>query len=398
MIGITYVAEVAWTTKLTGVWTVGTSKVGGTDVVSGSFGDYTYNDLSADLEQATISRGRVDDLSAMGMGALKLVLRDLTGKYNPKNTAGPLYGLLTPYRPIRLRALYAGTYYPLYWGFIETIEHDPDPNVRQSYITAVDLLDRLAACCPIIASTGAITTGAAIGLILDARGWTQPSMRLLDAGHGIPDFSADGTKTGLQLISDLLLADQGTFYIRGDGVARYMSVSTRYARQSAVASLTGAMVSGARPGTTIRRVLNSQTVTRIGGAAQTVTDAPSVAAYDVRQGSAITSPYLLSDSVANNLAAWLVLTRKDPRPPVRQLQLLNKDAANAVQVLAREVGDYVTAVVDRAGNTVSGWIEQVNHSIAPGPIHSVSYVIGEKTSTMFTVGQSVVGGGDRIGY
>ena len=89
---------------------------------------------------------------------------------------------------------------------------------------------------PIIAATGPTTTGAAIGIILDSVGWTEPGMRSLDVGDAIPDFSADGTKTALELIEELLVAERGILFVNGSGVVVYRSRNAR-ASQASLATI-----------------------------------------------------------------------------------------------------------------------------------------------------------------
>lgn len=393
----TIAVEVAWSTRLTGVITVGTYQVGNTDVVGGTWGQNAFDDISTDVYSIPlIERGRTEPFGPMSMGRAQIVLNDSTAKYNPENSASSLYGYLLPFRPVRIRETYGGVTYGLFNGFIEEIRHDPD--ARKSYINCVDFFERLAGTKPTIASMGATNVGAAIGAVLDARGWTAAEWRSLDDGHSIPDFSASADKDGTELITDVLAADLGTFFVDGDGLTTYHSLSRRYKRQAVVATWDGTMITAAQPATTVRRIVNKQTVTRSGGAAQSYTDTDSERQYDTREGAAITSAYLNTDAQALDCAEWIVLTRKDPRPPAREVSMIAADETRLLQILAREVGDYVTATVDREGTTLSGWIEGLRIVIEPGLIHRASYTLGKKTVNMWTVGQSQVGSADLVGY
>lgn len=396
MIAGTPWVKVAWSGQLTGVITVGSYVVGSTDVVGGTFGYNVFDDISSDVYSVTIRRGRTSDRGAMTMGTADLVLLDETGKYNPKNAASTLYDYLKPRRPLKITETYSGTEYGLHYGFTDDIRHDPV--AKKSYIKTVDLFDRLARHKPTIAATGATNVGAAIGLVLDARGWTVPGMRALDTGHAIPNFEADASKAGSQYITDLLAADLGTFFVDGDGITTYHSLSRRYARGSVVAAWTAAMVGGAQPGTSGRRIVNYQSVTRTGGVEQIAQDTDSQHEYDIGEGSAVSSGYLSSDAQALDCGKWLVTVGKDPLNPTNQLVMVNADEDRLLQILGRDIGDYVSAVVDNDGNTVSGWIDGLEIQLGPGDHHRATYYLTEKTVNMITVGSYVVGSADVVGY
>jgi hypothetical protein len=389
--------QISWTAALTGVFRSDISLTDGTDVTVGTFGSYDYDDITADLHQVvTIERGRTSDGSAMTMGRAEFVLTDPTGKYNPENPSSALAGYLLPMRPIRYTETLSGTEYGQFWGFIEEITHDPA--AKKSAIKAVDFFERLTTK-PVIASTGPTTVGTAIGLVLDAREWTDATMRSLATGHNIADFSADGTKTGLQLISELLQIDLGAFFVPGSGVVTHQDLASRYKRQDPVATLTDALIGGGKPSTSFRGVMNKITVTAGAGTPQTASDADSIKAYDEREGSTIASDLLLDDAEAAALASWLVIAGKDPQPPVKEVTITSRDAANLALILSLEVGDFVEAVIDHAGNTVQGWIDHLRKSTSPGgAIYSATYTIRKKTLTAFTTDESLTDGTDVTIY
>lgn len=287
-----------------------------------------------------------------------------------------------------------------YFGFTENIEHDPTPGVKETVIECVDLFEFLTAATPTIGSTGATTTGAAIGLILNAIDWTDPALRDLDTGGAIPDFSADGSKSALALIEELLTTDIGVFFIDGSGVATYRDRRSRFAAGYSLAAFTDTLIGTARPGTSLRRIINRQVVTRTGGTPQEAVDAPSRRAYGYRDGSAITSENLLSDTQAGNLAAFLVLLQKDPLPPTRGLRVQNISDAATVQQLTRGLNDRVTISETEGGTETEGTIEGVKLQIEQGyRVVNAEFVISKRAfPDFFTIGTSTLGGNHIIGY
>lgn len=106
-----YKAEIAWEQNPGGIFVLGTSLLGGADLLAASVFSETFtgehDDVTADLsnEGIDIIRGRTDDLALMAAGAATLRLQDAEGKYNRKNASSPLFGLLNPLRAVRISAV-----------------------------------------------------------------------------------------------------------------------------------------------------------------------------------------------------------------------------------------------------------------------------------------------------
>lgn len=79
----------------------------------------TWVDITKWVTQGRISRGRAHELSRFDAGTMALTLDNRDGRFSPFNTGSPYSPHVTPFRPIRARATYAGVTYDLYRGFIE---------------------------------------------------------------------------------------------------------------------------------------------------------------------------------------------------------------------------------------------------------------------------------------
>lgn len=395
----TYAFEVAWSDRLTGVFRIGTSTIGGSDVIAGGFGANTFDDITTDVKDITIKRGRNDGLGRMQQGRCTIRLNDSTGKYNPENSSSELYGKLEAMRPVRLRATYDGTVYTRLFGYVSEIWHDPDKAVKESVIEAVDFFEWLQHFKPTIDTQTNATISTIIGLILDAVGLTSAKMRNLEAGGSvIPSWSADGSRSALALIEDLLLTDQGLFFLAGDGRVTYITRATLWrAGVSAATTFTTAQVGSLRTGVSVSQIINSQSVTRAGGSTQTASDAASQRKFGYREGPAIEFAYGASDTEMHSLAGFIVALNKQHRPPARQVKLSNKDATDLVQILTREIGDYVTVNETAGGTNFSGHIQAIEERIV-GKTHSVAYSVQKKPLTFFTIGTSTIGSNHIIGY
>jgi hypothetical protein len=401
----TYAGEVAWSSARTGVITVGTSTVGGPDQIGGLFSHYTWVPITPVVTDCTITRGRSEQDGAMSAGTMTLTLTDPDGDYNPENPASPLAPNVVPLRPIRFRATHLAAPYGLFFGWITRIEHDPSPTSQSTRIEAIDFFWWLDAFKPVI-SLPETTVGAAIRALVNACGLSDPAYLALDTGHAIPFLVADGSKSALALIQDLLAVDMGVFFVDGSGVVTYHDTARRYGPAAVDDTLTGAMIGGARPSTDVRQVRNGFTVTRLdargqpAGPPQSAYDAESrdAARYGPRDGDPIQSPYLMSDTQAGSLARFKVLLHKDPVSPVRQVKLSNASDVLIAKQLARDLGDRVALTEPRGGTSTTGFIEGVQHRIwGAGKFHEVTYTITKRRFDFAVVGTAVVGDA-IIGY
>lgn len=361
----------------------------------------TWTDITSDVKVADISRGRPSDLSTMAQGVCSLRLADATGKYNPQNAGSSLAGSLVPMKPLRVKAAFAGTTYPLFTGFISRIEYDPALSVQETVIEAVDLFEFLNIGNPVVTTQTNQTVAALIGKMLDALGWTSTvqARNFQGTGDTIPSWSADGTKTALSLIQALLTTDLGVFFIDGQGRPTYIPRSVLYASGASLATFDGSQVTGLKGTVDVKNIINQQTVTRTGGTPQTASDATSDDDYGTRTGNAISSANLASDTQANALATFLVADNKQPRPPARAVNLVNQDDATLTQQLSRELFDVVTVTVTRGGTSLTGPIQSLAHTISDGGmLHTTSYAVEANVLNIFTLGVSLLDGPDVLGY
>src|SRR3990167_7986748 len=220
-----YRAYIGWAGRDAGVFRVGVSTVApavdtlGYDRIGYSFTP-SYTGLYDEITQEeiymatdfTITRGRESPFSNMVAGTCVVNLSDKwPGRYNPKNTASPLTGLIRPMRPCKVQGSWDDgvTWEDLFHGWLEEGSSDPEMGNNKATFSFKDLfiwLDQNPGEM-VIATTGPIYVGEVIGLILDLIGWTNPVMRSLANGTLLNDFSADGTKSGLELIGEILQID-----------------------------------------------------------------------------------------------------------------------------------------------------------------------------------------------
>lgn len=362
-------AYVEWGETATGILSIaeddadtaaGTIAVNDADVAAGviSAGDWPatfggpYDDVSSRLRRVTVTRGRNDRLDEILGGSGTIDLRDPTGIFNPSNPSSPLAGEIEErLHPAIVTWVYLGVELPWFAGWVRHVGWEPQGRKGIAQLELVDLFYWLERAWPTIAATGPTTTGAAIGLILDAIVWTEPGRRSLDEGDAIPDFSADGSKTALTLIGELLEAELGVFYISAAGVATYESRHARATRPTSatisdrMTRLVGAVdFDAVRNRVTVERSQNGYVAEAL--------DAGSRAPGQIGPADLppLVTPYLETDSQADGLAEYLLSLVLDPKPPLRELALDNRDADLLEQIVTRELIDRV-AIQEGAGGT-----------------------------------------------
>ena len=78
-----------------------------------------WTDITTDVQSITFNRGRFYELDRMDTGTCSLQINNSTGNYNSHNTASPYYPNIKPRVPIRIQALYNGTIYPRWQGYVD---------------------------------------------------------------------------------------------------------------------------------------------------------------------------------------------------------------------------------------------------------------------------------------
>ena len=232
--------------------------------------------------------------------------------------------------------------------------------------------------------TATTTTGARIGQLLDAIDFTDPTLRRggikndgtrnttgLDVGDTVTVSPADGSKSALAMIQELLVAERGVFYIAGDGSATYEERDSRAHRTTSSATVTNAAISS-DPGFQLDKLINRQTVSRLDpatgnatGRPQTASEEISIGLFGVSSGSEISTQFLSGDAQAFSLASYIVGLRSDFETPV-VVELDAGDPTSLTQQLVRELQDRVTVNDTVIGTTGDYIIEAVEHEISEG--------------------------------
>jgi len=274
-------------------------------------------DVSAQTLNISTRRGRnlLQDNYESGSATIRVV--DPDGDWNPQNTSSPYYGLLQPLRKIQASAIFAGNTYGLFGGYITEYRYTYPTGQETGYVTFV-VYDafRLMYNSNVTTVTGGTagqTTAQRVQSILTMIAW-PPAFTSIGTGATTVQADPGTQRTVLEAIQTCEFTEQGAFYIDENGVATFKGRQFVYDAQAAsptVFNQTGGIsYAGITFALDDKTIVNKATVTRIGGTAQTYSDATSIAQYFTRSITA-TDMLMQTDPVALSLATAYVDSRKE---------------------------------------------------------------------------------------
>jgi hypothetical protein len=274
-------------------------------------------DLSPQTRKITIKRGRNIMRDTYEAGSCTVRVIDQDGSFNPQNPASPYFGYLTPLRKIRVAATTATTQSFLFSGYVTDYKYTYPQGQELGYvdISCSDAfrLFAMANVTTVASATAGQTTGTRIDKILDQVDFPS-SMRIVDAGSTTVQADPATTRTSLQAIQVAEFTEQGAFYVRADGEVEFKD------RSDVVGSLapapiqfnqtTGIPYSDLRFAFDDKLIINSATMTRVGGTTVSSSDATSIAKY-FPHGMNVENLIAQTDAQVTDIAQIYVATRKE---------------------------------------------------------------------------------------
>ncbi len=133
------------------------------------------DNITADVQSISLRRGKETEQGNAPASTLDIEIKPgIVAKYSPANVAGPLFGLLLPWRITRVRIYAGGVWYDFFLGFISRISLKPHLGRQRVYLYCTDGLDLLAR--QIITQNYddrvQMSDGEAVGNLLDVAGWS----------------------------------------------------------------------------------------------------------------------------------------------------------------------------------------------------------------------------------
>lgn len=360
-----------------------------------SSGTSNIVDVSSQVLKIQIAGGYnlFQDQFEPNMGYVRIY--DPTGAWNPQNTASPYYGFLQVNKKIRVAAIYGGTTYNQFSGYINAYNYSFPTDMSFGYVDLMVCdsfrLFNLANITTVTGATAGQTTGQRINTILDNVNYPT-ALRQIDTGDYTVAADPATTRTVLSALKNVEATEQGALYSDGDGNLVFKS-RTNVIKTGGSAPITyfsndGTAITyaGVKFAHDDKLIVNQATMTRVGGTAQTYTDSASMTQYFPHSVN-LTNLVAQTDAQCLDIARVYVQTRKDT---TIRIDALSQDLTTpnyASGITAALTLDYFSTVniknVQSNGSTITKTLQIMgsNYTITPN-----SYDI------TFTTSESIVDG------
>jgi len=290
---------------------LGTSRLGDSPVV------LPVVDLTPDVYQIAIRRGRNIQRDTYEAGTAVVRVLDPLSYFNPQNTASPYYGYLSPLRKLRISATVGTTQEFLFSGYITDYKYTYPQGQETGYVdlSATDgfRLFQMANVTTVTDATAGQDTGTRINKILDQVSFPT-SMRTVATGLNTCVADPATSRTSLAAIQNAEFSETGAFYCDGSGTAVFKN------RTQVMSSLAADPIafnqSGGIPYKNLKfsfddkLIINTATFTRVGGTAQTASNTASINKYfphGIIQDNLVAE----TDAIVANIAKEYVATRQE---------------------------------------------------------------------------------------
>ena len=300
-------------------FTIGDAKYGllGTGTLASTTTPEPTVDLTPDVRQISIRRGRNVMRDTYEAGTCIVRVLDPNSYFNPQNTSSPYYGYLTPLRKLRVSATTGGVGYFLFSGYTTDYKYTYPQNQETGYVDIVCSdafrLMQQATVDTIAGATAGQDTGARIGKILDDVQWPA-SMRTLDTGNTTCVVDPATARTSLDALKNAEFSEQGAFYINTAGTAIFLNrtnVIKKYGNTPIEFNqTTGIPYINLAFAFDDKLIINSAGMTRVGGTQQVAEDATSIAKYFPHQSNQ-ENLVAQTDTDTLNIAKIYVATRAE---------------------------------------------------------------------------------------
>jgi hypothetical protein len=314
---------------------IGDSKYGvlGTSQLAGSTVPVPIVDLTPDVRQIVINRGRNIQRDQYEAGSAVIRVVDPNSYFNPQNPASPYAGYLTPLRKLRVSATTGSDQHFLFSGYTTeyryTYPQGQETGFVDIYCSDAFRLFQLAQVETIADSGAGQSTGTRIGKILDQV--TFPTnMRTLATGDSLCQADPATLRTSLGALKNVEFSEQGALYIDGSGTLIFRDrsdvISSIAATPIEFNQTTGIPYANLVYAFDDKLIINQATMTRVGGTDQFAENTASAIKYFPHS---YTQKELVIDTDANalNIAKTYVATRAETtiRIDAMTVDLLNPD-------------------------------------------------------------------------
>jgi hypothetical protein len=274
-------------------------------------------DLTPNVYQISITRGRNLQRDQYEAGQCIVRVLDPLSYFNPQNTASPYYGYLAPLRKIRVSATTSTTQKYLFSGYITNYDYHYPVNQDTGYvdITAQDgyRLFQMANITTVTGGTAGQTTSARWNAILDQVSFPS-SMRTYSTGLNTCIADPATSRTSLAALLNVAFSETGAFFMNGSGTAVFKSrtdVMNSLAKVPIAFNQTGGIpYRNLKYAFDDKLIINQANFARVGGSTITAINQPSIDKYfphSVTQTDLVAE----TDAIVTNIAKEYVVTRQE---------------------------------------------------------------------------------------
>ena len=381
----------------------------GVGVLSDATAPALIANLTASTRRISIRRGRNVARDIYEAGTCIVRVYDPNGDFNPQSVTSPYAGQLEPLRKLRISAEVSGTTYYLFSGYTTSYAYSYDQAENMAYvdISASDAfrLFNLASVINVTGQAAAQDTGTRINKILDTVSFPN-GMRSIATGNSLTVADPATLRTSLSALQNCEFSEQGAFYITPEGNAIFKNRNTVIASAGATPTefnqTTGIPYKNLKFAFDDKLIINTATMTKVGGIAQTALDADSIATYFPHSMS-IADLVIDTDENAMNIAKIYVATRSSTTIRIDEMTLdLLDPAVPTATILAFDYYDNVLITnLQPDGSTITKnlQVQGIAHDITPNSWNTVVTTL-EPTCDGFIVGDFTYGvlGDDILSY
>ena len=381
---------------------------------SGTLGGSTVlTDVTDDVQNVAVSRGRSKDLDSFFTGSCAVKLTNNERKYENTNTSSPYYPGIEPFIVMHVDATTDGgsTYKDIFVGLVADIEINyPDSTNSFVTFTAFDEFMKLNNAELVNSSFSSAASGTLIGAILDSATVKFGSNRSIETGNSTMQALSSYTANVLSTLQEIERSENGLLFIDKSGNLTFKERHTTFPSTPSITfSDDGSDVaySSVDSITADNEIYNIINLTRTGGSVQTKEDVGSQLKYLIRT---LTRTGLLNsnDTDVSNAALYLLGKFKDALIRFDNL-LVDVDAlstSNQNKILDSEVGDIVKVEITPPGSGSPAQVTQleildsIKYNVSPDTFKVTYKFSNADQQAFFRLDNSLFGllDTDKLGY
>jgi hypothetical protein len=383
-------------------FTIGDEKYGklGTGTLASSTTPEPTVDLTPNVRQISIKRGRNIMRDTYEAGSATIRVLDPDSYFNPQNVNSPYFGFLTPLRKLRVSATVGGVGYFLFSGYTTDYKYTYPQGQETGYVDIICSdafrLMQQAGITTVADATAGQDTGTRINRILSQVQWPS-SMRTIDTGNTTCIADPATSRTALDALKNAEFSEQGAFYIDTEGTAIFLNrtnVIKKYGETPIEFNqTTGIPYTNLTFAFDDKLIINSAGMTRYGGTQQVSEDSASIAKYFPHQINE-NNLVLQTDADALNVAKIYVATRKETtiRIDAMTVDLLDPDVPTATMLGLDYFSNLKITNVQPDGSTIVKTLQAqgLSWNITPNAM-SVTVTTLEPIVEGFIIGSDISG-------